>query len=78
MDEFERLLVHPNFQSPDFFALLRSLATRTGGLSLVTSSRMSVAEMNERGRGLLETGSPFFNNFIKPVFFTETSIEKQS
>lgn len=65
LDEFERLLLHPNFQDPAFFALLRSLGTRTGGLALVTASRLSVAEMNERGRGLLETGSPFFNNVIE-------------
>ena len=65
LDEFERLLIHPDFQDPAFFALLRSLATRTGGLALVTASRFSVAEMNERGRGLLETGSPFFNNAIE-------------
>jgi hypothetical protein len=65
LDEFERLLLHPNFQDPAFFALLRSLATRTGGLALVTASRLSVAEMNKRGRRLLETGSPFFNNVIE-------------
>lgn len=65
LDEFERLLIHLNFQFPAFFALLRSLATRTGGLALVPTSRLSVAEMNERGRGLLETGSPFFNNIIE-------------
>jgi len=64
LDEFERLLSHPNFQDSSFFALLRSLATRTGGLALVTASRLSVADMNERGRGLLDTGSPFFNNVI--------------
>jgi hypothetical protein len=65
LDEFERLLIHPNFQDPAFFALLRSLATRTGGLALASASRLSVAEMNERGRGLLDTGSPFFNNVIE-------------
>jgi hypothetical protein len=65
LDEFERLLTHPDFQTPAFFALLRSLATRTGGLALVTASRFSVTEMNERGRNLLETGSPFFNNAIE-------------
>lgn len=64
LDEFERLLTHPNFQDSSFFALLRSLATRTGGLALVTATRLSVAQMNERGRGLLDTGSPFFNNVI--------------
>jgi hypothetical protein len=64
LDEFERLLAHPNFQDSSFFALLRSLTTRTGGLALVTATRLSVAQMNERGRGLLDTGSPFFNNVI--------------
>jgi hypothetical protein len=66
LDEFERLLHHPNFRhDPAFFALLRSLATRTGGLVIVPASRLSVAEMNDRSRGLLETGSPFFNNVIE-------------
>ncbi len=65
LDEFERLLMHPNFQEASFFALLRSLATRTGGLALVTASRISVARMNQIGRGLLDTGSPFFNNVIE-------------
>ncbi len=61
LDEFERLLGHPNFQSPSFFALLRSLASRSGGLALVTASRQSVAQMNDHSRSLLEAGSPFFN-----------------
>ena len=65
LDEFERLLMHPNFNDPSFFALARSLSTRTGGLAIITASRLAVAEMNERGRGLLDTGSPFFNNVIE-------------
>ena len=65
LDEFERLLAHASFQSAAFFALLRSLSTRTGGLVLVPASRLSVAEMNERGRDFLETGSPFFNTLIE-------------
>lgn len=65
LDEFERLLTHPNFEDPAFFALLRSLATRTGALAIVPASRLSVAQMNQQGRGLLETGSPFFNNTIE-------------
>lgn len=65
LDEFERLLKHRNFQDASFFALMRSLATRTGGLSLVTASRISVAALNLIGRGLLDTGSPFFNNVIE-------------
>jgi hypothetical protein len=65
LDEFEQLLFHPNFRDPALFALLRSLATRTGGLALITSSRLSVAAMNERGRDLWDAGSPFFNNMIE-------------
>lgn len=65
LDEFERLLIHPNFNDPSFFALTRSLSTRTGGLAIITASRLTVTEMNERGRGLLDTGSPFFNNVIE-------------
>ncbi|MBN1487117.1 MAG: ATP-binding protein [Anaerolineae bacterium] len=64
LDEFERLLTHKNFQEPAFFGLLRSLATRTGGLAIVIASRLSVSQMNLRGRGLLDTGSPFFNIMI--------------
>jgi AAA-like domain len=77
LDEFERIVIHPSFQDPAFFALLRSLATRTGGLAVVTASRMSVAEMNERGRGLLDTGSPFFNNAIEVQLrpFDESTVE---
>ncbi len=76
LDEFERLLVHPNFQDPSFFGLLRKLCTHIGGLLLVTASRMSVAEMNRYGRKLLDMGSPFFNNMIEvrlPVFDRTTS-----
>jgi hypothetical protein len=65
LDEFERLLIHPSFQDPSFFGLLRHLATLTGGLALVPASRLSLREMNEQGRGLLDTGSPFFNNVIE-------------
>jgi hypothetical protein len=44
----------------------------------VIASRLSVAEMNERGRGLLDTGSPFFNNVIEvrlPPFSEEIAQE---
>jgi len=63
LDEFERLIDHPNFQNSAFFPLLRSLASRTGGLALIIASRLSIAEMNERGRKLLRVGSPLFNYF---------------
>jgi hypothetical protein len=62
LDEVERLLTHPNFQEPSFFTQLRSLATTTGGLALVTASRLSVTQMSEQSPELLEIGSPFFNH----------------
>lgn len=65
LDEFECLLTHPNFQDPAFFGLLRSLSTRSGGLARVTTSRLSVSQMNDLGHSLLTTGSPFFNNVIE-------------
>jgi hypothetical protein len=65
LDEFDRILVHPNFAEPSFFALLRSLVMQTGGLAMIVASRASVAEMNRKGRGLLAEGSPFFNHFIE-------------
>jgi hypothetical protein len=67
LDEFDRLLNHPNFRDPSFFAHLRSLSTHVGGLSYITASRATVAQMNESGRGLLDTGSPFFNQLIPVV-----------
>jgi hypothetical protein len=77
LDEFDRLLVHPNFQDPAFFGLLHSSA-RTGGIALVTASRWPVAKMNEQGRRLLDAGSPFFNIMIDEHLrpFEETAIEK--
>lgn len=68
LDEFDRLLSHPNFKDPSFFAGMRSLSTITGGLVVITSSRLTVAEMNVKGHALLGNSvdtSPFFNNFIQ-------------
>lgn len=79
LDEFERLLSHPQFQDPAFFAGLRYLAG-TGGLVLVIASRLSSAEMNKRGGELLpsnpHTGSPFFNHLIDVHLrpFDETTV----
>jgi hypothetical protein len=67
MDEFERLLIHPGFKDPAFFASLRGLSNNTGGLVIIPASRKTIEEMNDLGHDLLETGSPFFNNTI-PVF----------
>lgn len=76
LDEFDRLLKHPNFRDASFFAHLRSLTTHVGGLSYITATRASVAQLNESGRGLLNTGSPFFNHVIPVVLkpFDKTDI----
>lgn len=60
LDEFEWLLLHPNFQDPIFFAFLRSLATLTGGLAIVLTNRFDVAAMNNWG-SIGSIGSPLFN-----------------
>jgi hypothetical protein len=65
VDEFDSLLHHEGFNTAEFFGALRSLATRSKGLALVTASRMPVAEMNRRSEGLNPYGSPFFNGFIE-------------
>ncbi len=41
------------------------MAINTDGLQLITSSIMSVAEMDEYSSEINPIGSPFFNNFIK-------------
>ena len=78
VDEFDALLNHPNFNTPDFFGSLRSLATRTDGLMLITASRLSVAEMNRRSQMGNLLGSPFFNNFteieLPPLSKTEVNL----
>jgi hypothetical protein len=56
VDEFDVLLYHANFNTPDFFGALRSL---------VSASRMSIAEMNRRSQELNPVGSPFFNTFTE-------------
>lgn len=78
LDEFEQLLIHPNFQSLSFFGLLRSLASLTGGLMLVPASRQSIAEMNYQTQYFIETGSPFFNIMIDVKLgpFAEHSVTK--
>jgi hypothetical protein len=65
IDEFDSLLHHEGFNTAEFFGALRSLATRYGGLALVTASRLSVAEMNRHSESLNPYGSPFFNGFIE-------------
>ncbi len=65
IDEFDMLLSHPNFNRAEVFGALRSLATRTDGLAIITASRLSVAQMNQRCVEINPFGSPFFNNLIE-------------
>lgn len=67
LDEFDTLLSRPKFTDPSFFAGIRTLSTTTGGLVVITSSRLSVAELNKRGQELIGnvSTSPFFNHFIE-------------
>ena len=57
IDEFDSLLNHPNFNA-EFFGALRSIATRTDGLAVITASRLSVAAMNRLSHELNPLGSP--------------------
>lgn len=65
LDEFDALLTHPNFSTAEFLGGLRSIATRTDGLQVITASIMPVSEMNRRSETINPVGSPFFNNFIE-------------
>ena len=65
IDEFDTLLNHPTFGQTEFLAGLRSLATSTDGLALITASRLTVAQMNRISQYRSPTGSPFFNNLIE-------------
>lgn len=65
MDEFDTLLHHDKLKSAEFFGGLRTLASRSGALALITASRLSIAEMNKLGQELMPYGSPFFNPFIE-------------
>jgi len=74
LDEFERLLRHKNFQTPSFYGLLRSLSTRVGGISLIIASRFSMSKLIEKGKSILDVGSPFFQmaGFSLPPFGFDT------
>jgi hypothetical protein len=65
IDEFDTLLNHPNFNRAEFLGALRSLATRTDGLVVITASRLTVSKMNRLSLDNNPYGSPFFNNFIE-------------
>lgn len=78
LDEFDVLLEIKGFKSTNFFTGLRGLTSLSGGLSIITASRLTIMKMNERGRDILDVGSPFFNTLVeirlKP--FDDKTIEK--
>ena len=65
IDEFDVLLGHPTFGTAEFLGALRSFATRTNGLVVITASRLSVAQMNRLSMRNNPYGSPFFNNMTE-------------
>lgn len=77
LDEFDVLLNHPNFNTSDFMGTLRSLATRTDGLVVITASRISVAHMNRKSQEINPHGSPFFNNVTEVRILPLTQAEAE-
>lgn len=62
VDELDYLLHHPALNSPELFAPLRSLASRSNGsFALVLASRQPVWRLNAATHGDNPAGSPFFN-----------------
>jgi hypothetical protein len=78
IDEFDSLLTHPNFNSAEFFGGLRSIASRTDSLQLITASRTSMTEMNRRTQEINPLGSPYFNIFGEVVLrpFSEKAMNQ--
>lgn len=64
-DEFDALLHNPNFNTAEFFGVLRSLAVHAGSLAQITFSRMPVSEMNRHSHPINPHASPFFNHLIE-------------
>jgi hypothetical protein len=64
IDEFESLVVHPNFYKREFFGALRSLSVQFRSFVLVIASRLRAKDLNRR-LAAISTGSPFMNVFIE-------------
>jgi len=67
LDEFDRLLLHENFKNPQFYTGLRSLATLTSGLILITASHLNVEEMNQIGREYIGDGDKNILNMLVEI-----------
>ncbi len=61
LDEFDAFLHHSVLNSAEFFGGLRSLASRSGALVLVTASRQPLSKLNKDTQEFNRTGSPYFN-----------------
>jgi hypothetical protein len=61
IDEFDAMVAHPNFSTAEFLGGLRSMATLSDCLEVVTASIIPVSEMNRRSGTVNPFGSPFFN-----------------
>lgn len=66
VNEFNALLDHPVLNKSEFYAGLRSLATRFESLTLVTACRLSLEELNAATQAFNQMGSPYFN-FMAPI-----------
>ncbi len=62
-DEFDYLLDNNNFPD-EFFALLRSLSTTTGGFTIAPASRFSMSELDAQ-RSLRRRGSGYFSHAVE-------------
>lgn len=65
LDEFDSLLSHPVLNNSDFYGGLRTLASRSGGFTLVIAARRSIGQLNQLTQELNPHGSPYFNVFAE-------------
>lgn len=65
LDEFDNLLDHPVLNKSEFYGGLRSLASRSESLTLVTASRQPLEKLNESTREYSRLGSPYFNFMVQ-------------
>ncbi len=63
IDEFDYLFNLPNFRTLEFMGPLRVITMKSGGLVLVTASRLSVAQLNQQAADYKDAvrGSDLFN-----------------
>ncbi|MBN2393168.1 MAG: AAA-like domain-containing protein [Anaerolineae bacterium] len=67
LDEFDALLHHPILNNAEFFGSLRSVASRSQGLTLVVASRRTLTNLNADAFAFSQGGSPYFNFFSEVV-----------